>query len=132
MKLKPVNKKASTAAKQKSDGLAPLIAEVRELIVSARNAAASTVNTLQVLTNFEIGRRIVEHEKKGEKRAEYGSRMLKRAFCPVDGGIWAGVLTGELVLHAAVLPRLEGGPQILSSVSSSGSWASFSRQALSV
>jgi predicted nuclease of restriction endonuclease-like (RecB) superfamily len=77
MKKKPVNKKASAAAKRKNNGLTPLIAEVRELIASARNAAASTVNTLQVLTNFEIGRRIVEHEQKGEKRAEYGAKLIK-------------------------------------------------------
>jgi len=57
--------------------LRPLIAEVRRLIHSARHAAARTVNTLQVLTNFEIGRRIVEHEQKGEKRAEYGAELLK-------------------------------------------------------
>ncbi len=30
-----------------------------------------------MLTNFEIGRRIVEHEQKGEKRAEYGASLLK-------------------------------------------------------
>ncbi len=35
------------------------------------------MNTLQVLTNFEIGRRIVEHEQKGEKRAGYGQELLK-------------------------------------------------------
>jgi len=35
------------------------------------------VNTLQVLTNFEIGRRIVEHEQKGAERAEYGKELLK-------------------------------------------------------
>ena len=57
-------------------GLAPLIAEVRQLVQAARHAAASTVNTLQVLTNFEIGRRIVEHEQKGEKRAAYGTELL--------------------------------------------------------
>jgi len=51
--------------------------EIAELIANARNTAASTVNTLQVLTNFEIGRRIVEHEQKGEKRAEYGKELLE-------------------------------------------------------
>lgn len=65
-------KKKTTVAK-----LAPLIAEVRSLIQSARHTAASTVNTLQVLTNFEIGRRIVEHEQKGKKRAGYGQELLK-------------------------------------------------------
>lgn len=57
--------------------LGPLIAEVRDLIHSARHAAATTINTLQVLTNFEIGRRIVEHEQRGEKRAGYGQELLK-------------------------------------------------------
>jgi predicted nuclease of restriction endonuclease-like (RecB) superfamily len=57
-------------------GLAPLVAELRSLIQSARHAAATAVNTLQVLTNFEIGRRIVEHEQKGKRRAEYGAALL--------------------------------------------------------
>jgi DUF1016 N-terminal domain len=58
-------------------GLGPLIAEVRGPIQSARHAAATTVNTLQVLTNFEIGRWIVEHEQKGAKRAAYGTELVK-------------------------------------------------------
>ena len=69
--------KTSAAANDKSLGLGPLVAEVRALIVSARHAAASTVNTLQVLTNFEIGRRIVEHVQKGAERAKYGTKLLK-------------------------------------------------------
>ncbi len=69
--------KRSGVAKAKPDGLAPLIAEVRQLIQSARRGVASVVDTFQVLTNFEIGRRIVEHEQKGEKRAAYGTELLK-------------------------------------------------------
>jgi predicted nuclease of restriction endonuclease-like (RecB) superfamily len=61
----------------KTPELAPLITELRELIQSARHAVATTVNTLQVLTNFEIGRRIVEHEQKGAERAAYGAELLK-------------------------------------------------------
>lgn len=64
-------------AKPPSHELAPLITELRGLIHSARYAVATTVNTLQVLTNFEIGRRIVEHEQKGAERAEYGAELLK-------------------------------------------------------
>ena len=69
--------KAAARVKVKRDGLAPLVDEVRSLIQSARRGAASVVNTLQVMTNFEIGRRIVEHEQKGAKRAEYGTELLK-------------------------------------------------------
>ena len=71
------SKKPNVVAKSKARSLAPLITEVRGLITAARNTAASTVNTLQVLTNFEIGRCIVEHEQQGEHRAEYGAELLK-------------------------------------------------------
>ncbi len=73
-----MNKKASSVQKRGKDGVSALLVEVRQLIAAARSTAASTVNTLQVLTNFEIGRRIVEHEQKGEKRAEYGAELLKQ------------------------------------------------------
>lgn len=54
-----------------------LVAEVLDLLKTARRAAARQVNALLVLTNFEIGRRIVLHEQGGEDRAEYGKRALK-------------------------------------------------------
>jgi DUF1016 N-terminal domain len=78
MKKKAVITKRVALVKRKPDDLATLITEVRNLIQSARHAAASTVNTLQMLTNFEIGRRIVEHEQKGEKRAGSGTELLKQ------------------------------------------------------
>ncbi len=55
-----------------------LISELRELIRAARHLAARSVNTVQVLTNFEIGRRIVEFEQQGAARAEYGKNLLKK------------------------------------------------------
>ncbi len=55
-----------------------LIDELRSLIRSARRAVVRSVDTIQVVTNFEIGRRIVEHEQKGKKRAEYGKRLLEK------------------------------------------------------
>jgi hypothetical protein len=76
MKRKPANKR-TTVVKAKPDGLAPLIGEVRTLVQATRRGIASVVDTLQVLTNFEIGRCIVEHEQRGEKRAGYGQEMLK-------------------------------------------------------
>lgn len=53
-----------------------LLVSIRDLILSARKAAARSVDTLQVLTSFEIGRRIVEHEQQGSARAEYGRQVL--------------------------------------------------------
>ena len=76
MKTKP----KSFAKPIKTDGvvrsLSPLIAQVRTLVQSARRAAAANINTLQVRTNFEIGRLIVEHEQAGIARAAYGKETL--------------------------------------------------------
>jgi predicted nuclease of restriction endonuclease-like (RecB) superfamily len=77
MKKPSVSKNAHTPAKTKPDGLSTLLTEVRQLIQSARRGVSSVVDTFQVMTNFEIGRRIVEHEQKGAKRAAYGAELLK-------------------------------------------------------
>jgi len=58
-------------------GIGPLIEQVRDLVQSARRAAIANINILQVLTNFEIGRLIVEHVQRGEHRAAYGRETLK-------------------------------------------------------
>lgn len=54
-----------------------LLDEIREILRAARAAAARRVNALAVLTNFEVGRRIVLHEQDGRARAEYGKAVLK-------------------------------------------------------
>jgi predicted nuclease of restriction endonuclease-like (RecB) superfamily len=51
--------------------------EVRRLILSSRATVARGVDLVQVHTNFEIGRRIVEQELKGKGRAAYGKEILK-------------------------------------------------------
>lgn len=54
-----------------------LYGQIRELILSARKAVSHSIDSIQVLTNFETGRLIVEHEQKGVERAEYGKQTLK-------------------------------------------------------
>ena len=50
---------------------------IRQLIASARTTVARGVDLVQVHTNFEIGRRIVEEEQRGENRAAYGKAVVK-------------------------------------------------------
>jgi DUF1016 N-terminal domain len=54
-----------------------LLGQIRSLVQSARKTAATSINSLQVITSFEIGRMIVEHEQQGIQRAQYGQRVLK-------------------------------------------------------
>ncbi|MBE2283250.1 MAG: DUF1016 domain-containing protein [Prosthecobacter sp.] len=77
MKKPSASKNLLTTAKARPDSLKGLLTEVRQLIQSARRGVASVVDTFQVMTNYEIGRRIVEHEQKGAKRAAYGTELLK-------------------------------------------------------
>ena len=77
MKKPSASKKPTPPAKTKPGGLSTLLTEVRQLIESARRGVSTVVDTFQVMTNFEIGRRIVEHEQKGAKRAAYGAELLK-------------------------------------------------------
>jgi predicted nuclease of restriction endonuclease-like (RecB) superfamily len=53
-------------------------AGIVELLKTARSSAAQNVNALMTATYWEIGRRIVQSEQAGEKRAEYGELLIKR------------------------------------------------------
>jgi len=61
---------------QKNLADSSLFEEIRGLITAARNAVVRNIDTVQVITSFEIGRRIVEYEQKGAARAEYGKQLL--------------------------------------------------------
>lgn len=54
-----------------------LFDNIAHLIEQARQRVRTAVNTAMVCTYYEIGRHIVEHEQKGEHRAEYGKAVLK-------------------------------------------------------
>ena len=53
-----------------------LYGRVRQIVESARTTAARSVNTAQVVSNWLVGREIVEEEQRGEERAEYGERII--------------------------------------------------------
>ncbi len=55
-----------------------LIADLASLIEQGRRFAARSVNMALVVTYWLIGRRIVEYEQKGKKRAEYGKALLEQ------------------------------------------------------
>ncbi|MFA5825467.1 MAG: PDDEXK nuclease domain-containing protein [Gallionellaceae bacterium] len=53
-----------------------LFQEIRDVLLLARTQVRQTVNTTMVQAYWQIGRLIVEDEQGGEKRAEYGKRVL--------------------------------------------------------
>jgi hypothetical protein len=55
-----------------------LVGDIGALLETARRSSARAVNALMTATYWDIGRRIVEFEQGGEKRAGYGAELLER------------------------------------------------------
>jgi hypothetical protein len=53
-------------------------AGIVDLLKAARSAAARNVNSIMTDAYWEIGRRIVTLEQRGEYRAEYGEQLIDR------------------------------------------------------
>ncbi len=54
-----------------------LFHRISEHIERSRTEVVQKANSVILKTNYEIGRYIVEEEQQGEKRAEYGSKLIK-------------------------------------------------------
>ena len=59
-------------------GYAGIHSGIVELLDAARQAAARSVNALMTASYWEIGRRIVEAEQQGKRRAGYGEQLIAR------------------------------------------------------
>ncbi|MGA7743123.1 MAG: PDDEXK nuclease domain-containing protein [Polyangia bacterium] len=70
--------KSKTSGPVASPGYSGLLDGVSDLLEAARRASARTVNAFMTATYWEVGRRIVEFEQGGAKRAVYGEQILKR------------------------------------------------------
>jgi predicted nuclease of restriction endonuclease-like (RecB) superfamily len=76
---KPSDKsKTGKTIQHKAADYDSVLSGVVELLDMARRASARVVNTLMTATYWEIGRRIVEHEQAGQKRAGYGEEVVSK------------------------------------------------------
>jgi len=72
---KPMQKRTRKPVIMK--GYDSLLSDMVSLIEEARRASARTVNAIIIATYWEMGRRIVENEQSGHRRAGYGHALLK-------------------------------------------------------
>jgi len=73
---KPIKRKSDKPlSMQGYDGL---LSGMVSLIEEARRVSARSVNAIITATYWEIGRRIVENEQDGKRRAGYGEALLKQ------------------------------------------------------
>lgn len=71
-------KKKATSALLPTAAYSGLLGEVVSLLENARRTSARAVNAVMTATYWEIGRRIVEVEQRGEQRAGYGDELIQR------------------------------------------------------
>jgi predicted nuclease of restriction endonuclease-like (RecB) superfamily len=54
-----------------------LYSRIRQILEAARSSVARSVNTTQVVSNWLVGREIVEDEQAGKARAGYGAKLME-------------------------------------------------------
>ena len=70
-----------------------IIEDIRKIIQESRLNAVRSVDFCRVQMYWQIGRRIVEEEQGGERRAEYGTGLINRLAKELEVLVSAGVLT---------------------------------------
>jgi hypothetical protein len=55
-----------------------LLDRMAYILVEARTKVVREINKAQVLAYWEIGREMIEFQRKGKFRAEYGEELIKR------------------------------------------------------
>jgi predicted nuclease of restriction endonuclease-like (RecB) superfamily len=75
---RPSKKALAERGSAASAGYDSVLTEVVRLLEDSRRASAKAVNAVMTATYWEVGRRILEGEQSGGKRAGYGKELLKR------------------------------------------------------
>lgn len=99
-------KKSVSNVLVKAGDYSGLLSSVSELLEQARRTSARTVNAILTGTYWEIGRRIVEFEQAGEKRAEYGEVLLVRLSSDLTARFGRGFGKSNLFQMRAFYTRL--------------------------
>lgn len=71
------DKKNNTKTQDNQVLSSQLVDDVKLIVERGISAAYHSVNSISILTYWNVGKRIVEDEQHGENRAEYGKQVLK-------------------------------------------------------
>jgi predicted nuclease of restriction endonuclease-like (RecB) superfamily len=118
--------KKSTTLTKASTPLArrgTLLGDISRIITAGRETAARAVDAAHLLTNWQVGRRILQDILKNQ-RAEYGRRIvstLSRQLNPVFGSGYSEKSLRHMIRFAEAFPD----PQIVSTLSRQLGWSHF-------
>ncbi|QEP41766.1 DUF1016 family protein [Ectothiorhodospiraceae bacterium BW-2] len=98
-----------------------LVGDIREIISQARSLTRRSVNSLQVISNYLIGMRIVFEEQSGQERADYGKATLKELSAELTEEFGRGYSRSNLEymrkFYLTYAPSIEKKSQTLSGIS---------------
>jgi predicted nuclease of restriction endonuclease-like (RecB) superfamily len=80
MKKKSMAERARGKRAASTEDYDELLLSVVELLEAGRLKAAHAVHSVLTATYWLVGRRLVEHEQKGQTRAPYGAELLKQLW----------------------------------------------------
>jgi hypothetical protein len=80
------------------DSYSELLTSVVELLDQARKYSARSINAVMTATYWELGRRVVEHEQGGRRRAGYGEELIKRLAADLSARFGRGFSWRNLFL----------------------------------
>ena len=72
------------------------ISDIRTIILSARESAIRSVDTVRVQMYWELGERIFIEEQKGQDRAEYGAYLLQNVALEIEKEFGSGFSVRQL------------------------------------
>ena len=101
-----------------------LVQDLRQIIEQGRALAYASVNTVMIDTYWKIGRRIVEEEQHGRKRAEYGTALLKKLAGQLSVDFGPGFGARNLA-HYKKFYQYFPDPSILNTCVQNLSWSHF-------
>jgi len=100
------------------EGYDDVLSSLTKLLELARRTAVRTANSIMTATYWEIGRRIVEFEQEGKKRADYGKQLIERLAVDLSLKFGRGFGRSNLFQMRAfylAFPRITQTPSGLSS-----------------
>src|SRR5258708_10076509 len=87
-----------TKPKRIAKRAATIYDRIRDILESARVNVARSVNTTQVVSNWLVGREIVDEEQLGASKAKYGERLIAELAAKLQNDFGRGYSATNLKL----------------------------------
>ena len=112
-------KRSGTAlppAAERPPGYDEVLAGISELLNRARHSTAQAINAILTAAYWEVGRRVVELEQRGQVRAAYGEGLLEAVGRRPHRPAWSWLLQVQHRPDAGFLPPMEHFPDTVGKI----------------